>query len=59
MSLPSCEYEGPPSAPGLALIFFGSPPMMGTVKISELVLVARTGSAFIAYATSDESGEMA
>ena len=59
MSFPSGEYDGPPSAPGLALIFLGSPPVIGTVKISELVLVASIGSAFIAYATSDESGEIA
>ena len=42
--LPSGEYSGVESLPGLVEIFFGSPPASGTRKISLFVLVASTSS---------------
>src|SRR5579883_416601 len=46
--LPSGEYCGELSAPGLLVIFRDSPPVMGTTYRSLLVLAAGTGSAFMA-----------
>src|SRR5262249_36866794 len=57
--LPSGEYRGVVSAPGLVEIFFGVPPLIGTTKISLFVLVASTSSMLLVYATSWPSGEIA
>ena len=44
MYLPSGEYSGVESLPGLVVIFFAAPPVTGTIKMSLLVLVACTSS---------------
>ncbi len=52
MYLPSGEYMGVPSLPGLVVIFFAVPPATGTMNTSLLVLVACTSSMLLVKATS-------
>src|ERR1700690_1763760 len=56
--LPSGEYRGELSAPGLAVILLALPPWMGMAKRSLLVPAAGTSSVFMEKHTSRLSGEM-
>src|ERR1051326_7354757 len=59
MYLPSGEYSGVESLPGEVEIFFGVPPVIGTMKISLFVLLAGTSSMLLVNASSFPSGETA
>src|SRR5512142_2523797 len=59
MYLPSGEYSGVESLPGDVEIFFGVPPVIGTMKISLFVLFAGTSSMLLVNASSLPSGDTA